>query len=141
VTPSNTDRNSDIEILQDLLLTEPMVNAIGERLSVHDVAEAVRTLRATYSSGEPTLEQVADAWNSLTKLLGPSLMCCLIRFPKRWLWMACGTAKQERRWAVHDDYTIVWTSGEGNVTAYCTRIRKTNDVSVHFQTHYLRNRS
>jgi hypothetical protein len=134
MTRDTKDPQSDLGILQALLLTEPMVTVIGTRLDVSLISDAIRALREFCQHPDASLEDVADKWQTLAEVLGHNLMACLVRFPERWMWMAYGDATSGKRHAIHDDYTAVWINDAGFVACYARRA--SGGVDVRFECKY-----
>ena len=72
--------STDIDIVQEILDSEPAVQALGFPINAKAAAEAVRTLRKLAPGNDA--EGICNAWNSLTGALGPRLTASLLSGPE-----------------------------------------------------------
>jgi hypothetical protein len=68
--------DDDLTIIQEILDSEPAVQALGFPLNAKAATEAVRTLRRLAPGNDA--EGICMAWNSLTGALGPRLTASLL---------------------------------------------------------------
>lgn len=141
MTSDSLDSASDLGIIQALLDTETTILAFGTRIDVQSYLASVRGLRAACASPDSTLEEICDWWRGVSYALGSSVTACLLRFSERWLWIPYPNPAARKRFACHDDYTVVWASDAGRVVCEATKqmIDGRPMVTVAFRVEYAEN--
>lgn len=70
----------DIDIIQELLDSEPVVTALGSPINATEAVAAIRSLREIAAGDDGSA--VAAAWNRLSGALGGSLTAALLSGPE-----------------------------------------------------------
>lgn len=96
--------NDDVEILQEILDSEPVVKALGAPIDARKAAEAVRRLRSLAGTNDGA--GVSGAFNALTGALGGRLMASLLSGPE---WRSfCPINRPLDDYDADDHSQVVW---------------------------------
>lgn len=103
--------NSDLELLQMLLDSEPAITALGFPINAQAFTQAVRAIREASASSSP--ERVATAWNALAGAIGPKLTAAFLS-GEEWTWI-CRPTKPLDDYDSTDLSQAVWVSESSQV--------------------------
>lgn len=103
----------DIDILQELFDSEPVVAALGSPLGLRNAALAIKQLRVVASGDDAAA--VAQAWTRLCGALGGRLTAALLSGPE-WATL-CPPSRPRDDYDADDRSQVVWLSDSQKVVA------------------------
>lgn len=101
----------DLDILQLLLDSEPVMAALGFPINAQGFATSVRAVREASAIASP--DQVAAAWNALAGAIGPNLTASLLS-GEEWKWV-CRPTKPLDDYDSTDLSQTVWVGDSSQV--------------------------
>jgi hypothetical protein len=102
--PGGRSVSEDIDIVQELLDSEPAVQALGFPVRAKAAAEVIRTLRKLAPGND--VDGICKAWNSLSGALGPRLTAALLSGPD---WQSfCPISRPLDDYDSTDHTQVVW---------------------------------